>query len=403
MENQELKHFISQQLAGGTPAEEIKHLLVKHGWSPDAIEANFPKTQPAPVTGGLINLGGFGEKSKPVSAAQSKNRGLRLGIWFIVSPFVLLVLVLTAYAIAQFSISNMMSSTPVVVPATTGGFGELNVSATSGLGVRDSRAVTASIINVVLGLLGMLAFLGIFIMVPLGIVYIVRSRKEILPDEAYDSRSGKGDASVVPPEIHGWNWGAAFLGFWWGLYYRTWLMLLMFVPVVNIFWWIVMGIKGNEWAWRKNKWVSVEEFKVSQRKWMPWAIVILVIRCLGVVIWMVLWSAIFAGLMATGISGSRSSSLSPGFYLNANAPSGFQSTFTGKVGLSTGQIFNLATEDGRYYSVDMSSAEFTMNDGTLSQKIPNQGDSVVVKGTLLNGIIKASSVIDLTAEAPLFK
>jgi hypothetical protein len=138
--------------------------------------------------------------------------------------------------------------------------------------------VTASILNVGLSLLGMLSILGIFVLVPIGIVMIARSRRTLKPGISFDERSGKGAASVIPPEIGGWNWGAAFFNIWWGIYYRVWISFLVFVPVVNWFWWIVLGIKGNEWAWQNNKWLSVEEFKMSQNKWRPWAIAVIVIN-----------------------------------------------------------------------------------------------------------------------------
>jgi len=31
--------------------------------------------------------------------------------------------------------------------------------------------------------------------------------------------------------------------------------------------WIVLGLKGNEWAWRARKWESIEQFKSSQENW----------------------------------------------------------------------------------------------------------------------------------------
>lgn len=79
--------------------------------------------------------------------------------------------------------------------------------------------------------------------------------------------SGLGKDSVVPPEIKGWNWGAFLLNWIWGIGNSTYIALLMFVPLVNIFMFFILGAKGNEWAWRNRTWRDVEHFKQTQKKW----------------------------------------------------------------------------------------------------------------------------------------
>lgn len=79
--------------------------------------------------------------------------------------------------------------------------------------------------------------------------------------------SGKGDSTVVPEEIKGWNWGAFFLNAIWGIGNRTFFALFALVPVVNIIVMIVLGFKGNKWAWQNRSWDSVEHFKEVQQKW----------------------------------------------------------------------------------------------------------------------------------------
>lgn len=79
--------------------------------------------------------------------------------------------------------------------------------------------------------------------------------------------SGLGKQSVVPPEIHGWNWGAFLLNWIWGIGNSTYIALLMFVPLVNIVMLFVLGAKGNQWAWQNRTWRDVEHFKKTQRKW----------------------------------------------------------------------------------------------------------------------------------------
>lgn len=71
----------------------------------------------------------------------------------------------------------------------------------------------------------------------------------------------------VPVEATRWNWGAFFWTWIWGIRFGVWNSLLMFIPVFNLFWWFVLGAKGSQWAWEKNRWGSLEEFQKSQRRW----------------------------------------------------------------------------------------------------------------------------------------
>lgn len=83
------------------------------------------------------------------------------------------------------------------------------------------------------------------------------------------NNSGQGnifDESVpVPREIKGWNWGAFLLSPFWPFTNKVWIGLLSWVigwPVA-----IVLGLKGNEWAWKSRRWESIEQFKAHQRGW----------------------------------------------------------------------------------------------------------------------------------------
>jgi len=49
-----------------------------------------------------------------------------------------------------------------------------------------------------------------------------------------DNTSGQGTLSQLPPEIKGWNWGAFFLSWIWGLGNGTYIALLCLIPFVNI-------------------------------------------------------------------------------------------------------------------------------------------------------------------------
>ena len=65
----------------------------------------------------------------------------------------------------------------------------------------------------------------------------------------------------------GWNWGAFWLTWIWGIGNQVWIALLALIPVVNIVMAFVLGAKGNEWAWKAKQWNSVEDFRRTQRVW----------------------------------------------------------------------------------------------------------------------------------------
>ena len=83
------------------------------------------------------------------------------------------------------------------------------------------------------------------------------------------------NSKEVPEQVKGWNWGAFAFSWIWGIRFRTYRALLVFVPFVNIAMPFILGFKGNEWAWKHNQWSSVEEFKNSQRKWSVAAAIML--------------------------------------------------------------------------------------------------------------------------------
>ena len=95
--------------------------------------------------------------------------------------------------------------------------------------------------------------------------------------------SGQGPASIVPPEIDRWNWGAMCLNWIWGLGNKTYIALLMFVPLVNVAMPFVLGAKGSAWAWRNKRWESVEQFQTTQRKWTKWSFIFLACLIPGLV------------------------------------------------------------------------------------------------------------------------
>jgi hypothetical protein len=186
---------------------------------------------------------------------MSLARNKKIGLLWILGPIVLLIAILMAFGIAQF-ILNAYNA------------GENNT--------------TAALIRVILGFLGIIAVILIPVGIVMGIIFF--RKKELDENGPYDERSGKGDASVIPAELGKWSWGAAGLTWIWGVYHGVWISLLNFIPGLNLVWWVVMGLKGNEWAWRKNKWESVEQFKKKQKPWTTWGIIFFVISLIMTII-----------------------------------------------------------------------------------------------------------------------
>jgi hypothetical protein len=117
-------------------------------------------------------------------------------------------------------------------------------------------------------------------------VYCVSCGKQIQDDQKiYQSEvnsgelkslnnSGQGKMAALPSELSGWNWGAFFLSWIWGIGNNTWIALLTFIPVINFIMIFVLGAKGNEWAWQNKRWNSPEHFKKVQKLWAIWGFVL---------------------------------------------------------------------------------------------------------------------------------
>ena len=79
----------------------------------------------------------------------------------------------------------------------------------------------------------------------------------------------------IPPHLDKWNWGAFLLNWIWGIGNRTYIALLMFVPIVNLVIWFMLGFSGSRWAWKNQFWRDEEHFKSTQRKWSIAGVVVL--------------------------------------------------------------------------------------------------------------------------------
>lgn len=191
---------------------------------------------------------------------KDNKRNTFIGLCWLIAPTLSLVVILSIYAIASFIITQSSGD----------------------LGLSGDYETISSIIRVILGLFGVVSVIGIMVGIPLGIISL---NKQKFCSGNYDVRSGKGSASEIPKEFVylGWNWGAAGLSFLWGMANRVWIAFLMFIPILNLFVIFYLGFKGNELAWRANKWESVEKFKEAQDKWRPWGILFFILIILSFV------------------------------------------------------------------------------------------------------------------------
>jgi hypothetical protein len=94
------------------------------------------------------------------------------------------------------------------------------------------------------------------------------------------------EATEARPQLDRWNWGAAFFNWIWALGHGLWVYALLgfvlsFIPLASF---ILFGLKGNEWAWQRGGYASVEELRAKERKWAIAALIVFVISILLVIL-----------------------------------------------------------------------------------------------------------------------
>lgn len=100
----------------------------------------------------------------------------------------------------------------------------------------------------------------------------------------YNNSSGYGNYREIPKELKKWNWGAFWLAWIWGIFNRTYIALLALLPIANFIMPFYLGAKGNELVWKNNSWISVEEIRLTQKKWAiaGWFIAIVMYLIMGI-------------------------------------------------------------------------------------------------------------------------
>ena len=168
-----------------------------------------------------------------------------IGIALIVFPWILLPSVMAGYAILMFALAQ------------------------SGAG--GSLQSLAAIVNLFLGLFGVVAVAGILIGMPVGLYLLSRKDAEQLAAlRAHPRFKDLGDADFR--YVTGWSWGAFFCPLIWPLGNKLWLWALgSVVPLWNVFAWIKLCADGRQMAWERSA-ESIAEFRRRQ-KIVAWVIV----------------------------------------------------------------------------------------------------------------------------------
>lgn len=155
------------------------------------------------------------------------------------------------------------------------------------------------------------------------------------PGLAYAVQNNSGTNQPPPPGVAGgWNWGAFFFQWIWGLNHKAYITLItlalstvstvistamgpalgtasrspsgaigglsIILGLVHFGVSIWFGIKGNEWAWRGRRFNDVGHFRLVQRRWGWWTLGFFVIPVVFSVIFAVVIVGVIAAAAASG-------------------------------------------------------------------------------------------------------
>lgn len=112
----------------------------------------------------------------------------------------------------------------------------------------------------------------------------------VIVDDFHKNFKPSPKAKDIPVEIQGkFNWGAFLLNWIWGIGNKSYQTLWCLIPFVGFVWTFVCGFKGNEWAWRNNKYSDIEKFNKVQKNWSIASIIIASILLLASLLTFVLF------------------------------------------------------------------------------------------------------------------
>jgi hypothetical protein len=76
----------------------------------------------------------------------------------------------------------------------------------------------------------------------------------------------------LPADLRGFNWGAFFLNWIWGIRHKVSWAWWALIPGVNIVIAFMLGYQGNELAWKNCEWEDEVHFDLVEREWTMWGI-----------------------------------------------------------------------------------------------------------------------------------
>lgn len=97
-----------------------------------------------------------------------------------------------------------------------------------------------------------------------------------------NSKKAKVTIKQAPDEIKKWNWGAFSLNWIWGIFNGVYIAFLCLIPLVNFFMMVILGIRGNEWSWKKHKWRNIDHFTKTQSRWNLWGKIFFTLQVVSV-------------------------------------------------------------------------------------------------------------------------
>lgn len=103
-------------------------------------------------------------------------------------------------------------------------------------------------------------------------------------------------SSETPEAVKKWNWGAFMFNAIWGIGNYNYLPLLCFIPLFNLVWVFVCGIKGNEWAWKSGRFTNLDDFIATQETWNRAGRICFFIM-LGIIVLYILLISLFFGMI----------------------------------------------------------------------------------------------------------
>ncbi|MDR1115684.1 MAG: FHA domain-containing protein [Tannerella sp.] len=112
---------------------------------------------------------------------------------------------------------------------------------------------------------------------------------------------GDDAGTNIERELNSWNWGAFFFGWLWGIFNGVYWPLVVLIPYIG---WIamliiniVLGIKGNVWAWKGRYWKDFNHFKRVQKSWSMWALYIFIISIVLSIFFTILFFSVIASAL----------------------------------------------------------------------------------------------------------